>query len=284
MSQPGRGQRWPTRIALLAVSVSVAHLGRRHRHQRQPAATRRRADRPLGPGGAGRPGRGHRPGRGQPGGGAGPRPEGAAVHQRPGRGRANPGWRRAGAGRGRGGRTVPHRRPDPAALRRRVALAPAAAGGRDRPRGGPSHRGRRHRPRPAPRRRPGPRRAGAPAADHQPGRHGAHRGGSRAPGGLAAVPPAEAHRGGRHGHGSGVPRRGDPGRGSARGRRRGRVGEPAGRRAVPLGGPAARVPPVGLPRPAHAADGHHRVRRVAGRRSGPARPADRRGDGHRRRG
>ena len=52
----------------------------------------------------------------------------------------------------------------------------------------------------------------------------------------------------------------------------------------PLRGPAARVPPLGVPRPADPADRDHRICRVAGRRGGPAGPPGRGRDGHRRRG
>ena len=63
---------------------------------------------------------------------------------------------------------------------------------------------------------------------------------------------------------------------AGRGRRGRRGGEHAGRRAVALRGPPARVPDVGVARPAHPADRDHRLRRVAGRRRRAAR-AGRRG-------
>ena len=74
-----------------------------------------------------------------------------------------------------------------------------------------------------------------------------------------------------------------PPRRAGRGRRGGRRGQHAGRGAVALRGPPARVPAVGLARPAHPADRDHRLCRVAGRRGGAARAGGRgrRRDAHR---
>ena len=260
-------------------------LGGRHRHQRQPAPAGRRADRTGGPRRAGRPGRGDGPGGREPGSGPGAGPQGAAVDQRPDRGRAHPRERRAHPRRRPGRRAVAHRRPDAAPLRR---ASPSPCGC--------------------------PRDDGILLVEARPTPAGGlvlaqRRGDALALGGQALQQltislvvtgliaaalgllvawrlsrPLKRTAAAATAHGPGLARRRDPRGGSARGRRGGRVGEPAGRRAVPLRGPAARVPPLGVPRPAHAADRHHRVCRVAGRRGGPAGPAGRRRDGHRRRG
>ena len=262
------------------------HLGGRHRHQRQPAPAGRASRRRGRPSSRWptRPRRRPRSGV-SAGGGPGPGPQGAAVDQRPDRRRAHPRERRAHPRRRPGRRAVADPRPD-AAPRRRASRcrcgSPATTGssssrpGRRRPAGSSS-------------------RSAAATRWRWAARRCRQLTISLVITGLIAVAlgllvawrlsrPLKRTAAAATAMAPGVPRRRDPRGGSARGGRGGRVGEPAGRRAVPLRGPPARVPPLGVPRPAYAAHRDHRLRRVAGRRGGAAGPPGRGRDGHRRRG